>query len=341
MSKLHGRIGTRRSTTSQSTSSPAPVWARLRNINRFRGPLRPALLAGLVAIATTAPLEASPDKALTEMRQLLGQNRVDDAVAEGERATKVDPDDARLWLWLGRAYGRKAIEANLLARARWAGKTREAWEKAVALDPNNVEARFDLMQYYLKAPSMLGGGVDKARAQAEALGRIKPAYGQLALGTIAMAQKDAAAAEAAWREAVRLAPEDHRARVTWSAFLTRDGRHDELIEFWNAQAASYPNDAMVLFQVGRAAAVTGKNLEGGLAALDRYQSMPDKPTEEQLAAGAPEWRRGQILEKLGRTDEALAAYNSAVDANPNLAEARKDRDRLAAAQSPHRPGRPN
>lgn len=295
-------------------------------------PLLVPLLAGLVAIATTTPLVASPDPALAEMRQLLGQNRVGDAVTAGERATKAHPDDARLWLWLGRAYGRKAIEANLLARASWAGKTREAWEKAVALDPNNVEAHFDLMQYYLQAPGMLGGGVDKAQAQAEAIGRIKAAYGQLALGTIAMAQKDAAAAEAAWREAVRMAPEDHRVRVTWSAFLAREERHDELVEFWNAQAASYPDDAMVQFQVGRAAALTGKNLEAGLAALDRYQSMPGKPTEEQLAAGAPEWRRGQILEKLGRTDEALAAFSAAVDANPNLAEAKKDRDRLASAR---------
>lgn len=295
-------------------------------------PLLVPLLAGLVAIATTTPLVASPDPALAEMRQLLGQNRVGDAVKAGERATKAHPDDARLWLWLGRAYGRKAIEANLLARASWAGKTREAWEKAVALDPNNVEAHFDLMQYYLQAPGMLGGGVDKAQAQAEAIGRIKAAYGQLALGTIAMAQKDAAAAEAAWREAVRMAPEDHRVRVTWSAFLAREERHDELVEFWNGQAASYPDDAMVQFQVGRAAALTGKNLEGGLAALDRYQSMPGKPTEEQLAAGAPEWRRGQILEKLGRTDEALAAFSAAVDANPNLAEAKKDRDRLASAR---------
>lgn len=290
------------------------------------------LLAGLLGLAASASALASPDPALAEMRQLLGQNRVGDAVTVGERATKAHPDDARLWLWLGRAYGRKAIEANLLARAGWAGKTREAWEKAVALDPENLDARFDLLQYYLQAPGMLGGGVDKAKAQAEAIGRIKPAHGQLALGSIAMTQKDPAAAEAAWREALRLDPADHRTRLTWSAFLAREERHDEMVDFWNGQAASYPDDAMVQFQIGRAAAVTGRNLEAGLAALDRYQAMPGKPSEEQLTPGAPEWRRGQILEKLGRTDEALAAFSAAVDANPNLAEARKDRDRLAATR---------
>jgi tetratricopeptide (TPR) repeat protein len=290
------------------------------------------MLTLLLGLTVAAPALASPDTALAEMRQLLGQNRIGDAVAVGERATSAHPDDARLWLWLGRAYGRRAIEANLLARASWAGKTREAWEKAVALDPASTEARFDLMQYYLQAPGMLGGGIDKAKAQADAIGRIDPAHGQLALGTIAMAQKDPAGAEAAWREAVRLAPSDHRVRLAWSAFLTREGRDDELVAFWNDQAARDPDDAMVQFQIGRAAAVTGRNLEAGLAALDRYATMPGKPTGEQLSAGAPEWRRGQILEKLGRTDEALVAYQAAIDANPNLADARKDRDRLAAAR---------
>jgi tetratricopeptide (TPR) repeat protein len=290
------------------------------------------LLGGLLGLAVNTSALASPDPALAEMRQLLGQNRVGDAVGVGERASKAYPDDARVWMWLGRAYGRKAIEANLLARASWAGKTREAWEKAVALDPNNLEARFDLMQYYLQAPAMLGGGLDKAKAQADAIATIRPAYGQLAQGTIAMTQKDPAGAEAAWREAVRLEPTDHRVRITWSALLTREERHDELIAFWNEQAANSPDDAMVQFQLGRVAAITGRNLDAGLAALDRYALMPTKPTEEQLSAGAPEWRRGQILEKLGRTDEALAAYAAAVAANPNLAEAKKDLERLEAGR---------
>ncbi len=290
------------------------------------------LLAGLIGLAVAAPTPASPDPALVEMRQLLGQNRVGEAVTIGERAIRASPNDARLWLWLGRAYGRKAIEANLLARASWAGKTREAWEKAVELDPTNTEARFDLMQYYLQAPGMLGGSIDKAKSQADAIGRIDPAHGQLALGMIAMTQKDSAGAETAWREAVRLAPSDHRVRLAWSAFLTREARHDELFAFWNGQAESFPDDAMVQFQIGRAAAVTGQNLEAGLAALDRFATMSRKPTEEQLSAGAAWWRRGQILEKLGRSDEALAAYEAAVVANPNLADAKKDRDRLAAAR---------
>lgn len=293
---------------------------------------RKLLIAGLLGLAASTSALASTDAALAELRQLLTSNQIEDAVKAGERAVESYPDDARLWVWLGRAYGRRALEANLLARASWAGKTRDAWEKAVELDPNNLDARFDLIQYYLQAPAMLGGGVDKAKAQAEAITQLNAAHGKIAQGSIAMSQKDKAGAEAAWREAVRLEPTDARARSAWSGFLSREERWDELLAFWNEQAQAYPDEAIVQFQLGRASAVSGRNLEQGLAALDRFFAMADKPADDLLTKGAAEWRRGQVLEKLGRTDDAVAAYQAAVAANSTLTDAKKDLERLSAAR---------
>jgi len=297
----------------------------------MKRPFGKLLLAALLGIAASSTALASTDAALAELRQLLGSNQIEAAVKAGEKAVESYPDDARLWVWLGRAYGRRALEANLLARAGWAGKTRDAWEKAVELDPNNLDARFDLIQYYLQAPAMLGGGVDKAKAQAEAITQMNAAHGKIALGSIAMTQKDKAGAEAAWREAIGLAPTDPRARNAWSSFLSREERWDELLAFWNEQAAAYPDESIVQFQLGRASAVSGRNLEQGLAAFDRFLTMP-KPAEDLLVNGAAEWRRGQVLEKLGRTDDALAAYQAAVDANSMLPDAKKDLERLSSAR---------
>lgn len=39
---------------------------------------------------------------------------------------------------------------------------KSAWEKAVQLDPKTVDARESLIQYYLQAPAIAGGSVDKA-----------------------------------------------------------------------------------------------------------------------------------------------------------------------------------
>jgi len=84
-----------------------------------------------------------------------------------KKATIADPENSEYFDWLGRAYGRRAETSNPFATAPLARKAREAFERAVQLNPRNSEALSDLFDYYLAAPSFLGGGYDKAANVAE------------------------------------------------------------------------------------------------------------------------------------------------------------------------------
>ena len=53
-------------------------------------------------------------------------------------------------------------DAFFLAR-----KVKKQLETAVALNPDNLDARSDLLDYYLQAPPLVGGDAAKARAQAQ------------------------------------------------------------------------------------------------------------------------------------------------------------------------------
>jgi len=53
-------------------------------------------------------------------------------------------------------------------------------EKAVELNPDSIEARFDLMEYYLQAPAFLGGDVAKAEGQAREISKRSAAAGRKA-----------------------------------------------------------------------------------------------------------------------------------------------------------------
>ena len=53
-------------------------------------------------------------------------------------------------------------------------------EKAVEIDPDSVEARFALMEYYLQAPALVGGDITKAKAQAEEIAKRNTAEGRKA-----------------------------------------------------------------------------------------------------------------------------------------------------------------
>lgn len=124
------------------------------------------------------------DQYLHTGQALFHQGKIDAAIAEFNAAVAAQPDSSIAHLWLGRAWGRKIEKAGPLKALRMVHDVRRAFEQAVTLDPNNVEARFDLLEFYLGAPRSFGGGIDKAKAQADAIANLDPAMGQSARALI-------------------------------------------------------------------------------------------------------------------------------------------------------------
>ena len=107
------------------------------------------------------------------------------AVGWMQRAVKNDRDNAVYHLWLGRAYGQQAEQAAVFKQPGLAKNAQKEFETAVELDPSNVDARWDLMEYYLEAPRFLGGGIKRAQAQAEEIEKLDPKEGREAHKLIA------------------------------------------------------------------------------------------------------------------------------------------------------------
>ena len=123
-------------------------------------------------------------------QRLFEQGNMDAAIAEFKAAVAAQPDNSMAHLWLGRALGRKIEKSGPLQAMRMVHDVCREFEQAVALDPNNVEARSDLMEFYLGAPRSFGGGVEKAEAQADAIAKLDPAMGQRARALIAETTKE-------------------------------------------------------------------------------------------------------------------------------------------------------
>src|SRR5271155_883346 len=119
----------------------------------------------------------------------------DRAVSSCRKAVMLDPGNSRFHLWLGRVYGEKADRSNFLAAASLAGKVRGEFERAVQLNPNDIDARLDLAEFYLEAPGIVGGGEDKAREQARYVASLDPAREHWIYARIGEKKKDSATAE--------------------------------------------------------------------------------------------------------------------------------------------------
>lgn len=102
----------------------------------------------------------------------------DTAVEWFEKAAELEKRNSNFHLWLGRAYGYQAQPASLWRQLFLARKVKKQFEKAVALDADNVLARWDLMEYYLKAPRFLGGSWEKAKAEAREIQQRDAAEGK-------------------------------------------------------------------------------------------------------------------------------------------------------------------
>jgi tetratricopeptide (TPR) repeat protein len=287
-----------------------------------------ASIVTLVIATTPAPAaerlpEPSPLSAdVVPIRDALRDRDLDRAIEVGEALVERTPDDSAAWLWLGRAYGQQALEANILRKAGFATSCREAFERAVELDAANALAQWDLMQFYLQAPGFMGGGRDKADARREALRAIDPVWGHLADAQVAwQADEDLGAAERHYRAALARMPREDRARIGLSSLLQQQERWDEARAFWDAAVAADASDHVAVYQQGRLAAVTGNELETGEQALRRILALD--PLPESLSRAAAHWRLGQVLDKLGRRDDAVAALREAVRLDPRLEDAKK------------------
>jgi len=104
-------------------------------------------------------------------RIAFAEEHYEEAAAWFEKAVRLGDGNSDYHLWLGRAYGHQAERASVLRQPLLARKVKEHFEKAVALNPENLAARYDLMEYYLRAPRLLGGGQEKAREQAEEIAK--------------------------------------------------------------------------------------------------------------------------------------------------------------------------
>jgi tetratricopeptide (TPR) repeat protein len=145
-----------------------------------------------------------------------------------EKAVALAPENGLYHLWLGRIYGEKADHTSPFSAMGLAKKVRVEFERAIELNPDSWEARTDLAEFYVEAPGIVGGGKDKARAQAEALMPLNPAMSHWVRARLAEKNKDEDEAEREYRAAIQASHGGARAWLNLAGFYRHTGRVDAM-----------------------------------------------------------------------------------------------------------------
>lgn len=243
-------------------------------------------------------------------RAYYAEAKYDSAIPECEKAVHLQPNRSEYHLWLGRAYGEKADASSFIIAAALSKRVKSEFEKAVTLEPGNIDARADLGEFYVEAPGFLGGGTDKARAQAVEIGKRDPARANWLRGRIAEKIKDTNAAEREYLNAVKAASNPAVPWINAASFYRRRSQISKMEEAIIKAIAADQKNTSVLFDAATLLLRAGRNFNLAIQLLERYLSSDSKSED------APAFRAytllATLLERQGQKTEAGNAYRSAL-----------------------------
>jgi tetratricopeptide (TPR) repeat protein len=276
------------------------------------------------------------DEENPEVNYLLGeislrQNNYDDAIDYLDVAIEVDKNNYLYYNMLGNAYGMKAQNSGAFKAAFAAPKAKSNWEKAVELNPEFLNSKLALFQYYIHAPGIMGGDDDKALQVANDLVKRNSALGHVHLANYyLLAEENPEKAEIELQHTLTADTTDTLYENIKNGnldILNNLGYHYLRNENYPKSRSLFskavelesnrpnPHDSMGDYYVAIA------KYDSALICYENALKQNPKFTSSKL-------NKGKMLEKLNRPQEAILVYKELIEESPNSSRAEEAEDRL-------------
>jgi tetratricopeptide (TPR) repeat protein len=293
-------------------------------------------------------------------------SRYDEAIAHAEKAVAADNGSGKFHAQLEDALGAKTGDpkAGMFQKMSVARRMRQEAEIALKLDPKNMDANEDLLEFYLEAPGIAGGGKDKARDLAVRATQSDPKLGYYLQAQVAQHEKhteeaqrllqqviqadvnyynahveladvylnrnppEFSKAEEQARQAMKIEPLRIGAYASLTLILAKQGRWKEFDQALADGEKNIPDNFAPHYQAGKAMLLSGDAQQFTRAEACFRKYLTQEPEGGTPPLAAAHWRLGQVLEKEGRKDEARSELQAALKLDPNLKEAQQDLKRL-------------
>jgi tetratricopeptide (TPR) repeat protein len=232
-----------------------------------------------------------------------------------------EPQNANYHFKYGAALGMKAMSISRIRAVTYIGDIKHELEQAATLDPNHIEARWALIEFYIQLPGIFGGSENKAIAYATELGKISKVDGYLANGYIAEYSNRPQDAERYYKKAIEIGGSPHTYEKL-SSLYEKNNRPQEALETTSKSLKIHKRNQLN-YQIGKIAAQYNLEPEYGIACLGTYLA------NYSIKDGVPkDWaylRMAQIYKNLGKKQIALTWINKALADRNDFKEAQQEK----------------
>ncbi len=264
-------------------------------------------------------------------RVYLAQRRSQAAVQALEQSARLDSESSTYQFWLAEALVARIDEVAVLFKLSIANRIRAAYEKAVELEPESLEARVAVARYHAEAPGVAGGNPAKAEQQLEEIRLRDPAMAHV---TQALIHERLGRLEPAEEELATAVVVDPDSVVSWresGLFYLRRQRPEEAQGSFDAVLARQPDDPVALFELARTAiTLSERQLVRAGDALQAYLRLEPGPGPKVFGKNEAPRRTvahqhlGLVYERQGRPDLAARELEAAAGLGESEAEERID-----------------
>jgi len=289
---------------------------------------------------------------------------VDGALAPAEKAAALDPKNVEYRWQVAQVVGELASSASIFKQMGLAKRYKREVEAALALNPKHTQSMTGLMEYYNRAPGIVGGDKKKAGEIPAQVMAVNKVDGWIAKVRLLQQQSPVPAGEIeqAWVQAVQADPSRYEPHINLASIYTGgptprwelaekealtakkiDGdrtapytvlaavyasteRWTELDAVLAEAEKQIPDNLTPYLRASGALLAAGKDLARAERYARKYLSQEPEPNASTPAVA--HWRLGLILEKQGKKPEAIAELQKAAQLDPKFEQAQKDLKRV-------------
>ena len=267
-----------------------------------------------------APKDPNGDMQLLLTKSYMELKKYDEAVTSGEKAVAINPQSSVYHQWLGEAYGQKAAHASMLSAYPLARKTQKEFETAVQLDEHNFDAAQDLVEYDCTAPSIVGGGEDKAQPLIQKLMSMDAAEGHYAAGVCRAVKKDLSGADVEYAKALESKPKSAERVFDIGDYFMQRGQGDKLLIVAAQGEALAPQDPRVEYYRAVGWILQGENNPENEKLLRNYLQRAPVRSTYPPPCYAHYWL-GRLYELQKDPAKAKNEYQEALKMDPKFRKA--------------------